>query len=192
MGNNSFTNGKYRVKENRLIKVVGLYQQRVKSNFIIMKHKVKLDKFNDLQLRKLNSKFNLSFSNLIASGNKIIGLDVMKKKLLIAEKMNGFFRPCFVELDKVRIITVQKIYNGIKAGELKKRSIEEFLQSIRLQLEFGNGENTIVLPFYEKATDDIHNLKWLEGKARNWQMMLSGMLGGKTISSLKKKGSNKQ
>ena len=155
--------------------------------FIIMKHKIKLDKFNYAQLRNLGSKFNLSFSRYIALGNKIIGLDVMKRKLLIAEKIDGLFRPYFIELNKISVITVQKIYNSIKAGDLKKRKIGEFLQSIRLQLEFENGENTIVLPFYERTIDDIHNLQWLESKARNWQMMLSKMLQGKIAGSSTKK-----
>jgi len=154
---------------------------------IIMKHKIKFDKFSYFQLNKLGSKFNLSFSSYVTLGNKIIGLDVMKRKLLIAEKINGLFRPYFIELNKVSVITVQKIYNSIKAGDLKKRRIEEFLQSICLQLEFVNGENTIVLPFYERTIDDIHNLKWLESKARNWQMMLSKMLRGKitNLSTMK-------
>ena len=111
----------------------------------------------------------------------------MKRKLLIAEKINGLFRPYFIELNQVSVITVEKIYNSIKAGDLKKRKIGEFLQSIRLQLEFENGENTIVLPFYERAIDDIHNLQWLESKARNWQMMLSKMLQGKIAGSSTKK-----
>lgn len=152
-----------------------------------MKYKIRFDKINILKLRELGSKFNLSFASYVTLGNKIIGLDVTKRKLLIAEKINGLFRPYFVELNKVSVITVQKIYNSIKAGDLKKRRIEEFLQSIRLQLEFENGENTIVLPFYERTIDDIHNLHGLESKARNWQMMLSNMLRGKiTSTSIKK------
>jgi len=50
-------------------------------------------------------------------------------------------------------------------------------------LEFENGESTVVLPFYERTIDDIRNLKWLESKARNWQMMLSKMLQGKIAGS---------
>ena len=147
--------------------------------FIIMKHKIKFDKFSYLQLNKLGSKFNLSFSNYVTLGSKIIGLDVMKRKLLVAEKIDGLFRPSIIELNRVSVITAQKIYSGIKAGDLKRRKIGEFHQSIRLQLEFEDGENTIVLPFYERTIDDIHDLKWLESKARNWQMMLSKMLRGK-------------
>jgi len=144
--------------------------------FIIMKHKIKLDKVNYLQLNKLGSMLNLSFSTCAIVGNKIIGLDVAQRKLLIAEKINGLFRPFFIELNKVSVISIQKIYNSIKAGDLKTRRIEEFVQSIRIQLKFGNGDNTIILPFYERTTDGLKNLRWLERKARNWQMMLSKML----------------
>jgi len=111
----------------------------------------------------------------------------MKRKLLIAEQIDGLFRPYFIELNKLSVITVQKIYNSIKAGDLKKRKIGEFLQSIRLQLEFENGESRVILPFYERTIDDIHNVQWLESKARNWQTMLSKMLRGKITSSSAKK-----
>ena len=141
-----------------------------------MKNKTKVDKFNWLQLKKLGARFKLSLSSYVALGNKIIGVDVLERKLLIAEKIDGLFHPYLIELSKVSVITTKKIYNSIKAGELKKRRIEEFLQSIFLQLELRNGEDTITLPFYERSKDDIHKLHWLESKARNWQMMLSKML----------------
>ena len=144
--------------------------------FIIMKHKIKFDKVNYFQLNKLGSRLKLSFSSCATLGNKIIGLDVVKKKLVIAEKINGLFRPFFIDLNKVSIISIQKIYSSIKAGDLKKRRVEEFLQSICIQLKFGNADNTIILPIYERTRDDINSLRQLERKARNWQMMLSKML----------------
>ena len=143
---------------------------------IIMKHKIKFDKVNYFQLNKLGSRLKLSFSSCATLGNKIIGLDVVKKKLVIAEKINGLFRPFFIDLNKVSIISIQKIYSSIKAGDLKKRRVEEFLQSICIQLKFGNGDNTIILPFYERTIDDINKLRWIEGQARNWQMTLSKIL----------------
>ncbi|HEX6845438.1 MAG TPA: hypothetical protein VF144_00605, partial [Chitinophagaceae bacterium] len=102
---------------------------------------------------------------------------------------SGLFRPYFIELSKLKAVTLQKIYNSIKAGELKKRRVEEFLQSVRLQLEFENGQDAIVLPFYEKRTDDFHDSRSLERKARNWQMMLSKLLHGEILNPLKKNDS---
>jgi len=81
--------------------------------------------------------------------------------------------PCIIELAKVNDITVKKIYNSIKAGELKTRGIKEFLESILLQFQYGNEKDPIVLPFYERKINEIHDLPKLEKKVRNWQMILS-------------------
>ena len=91
----------------------------------------------------------------------------------MAEKNNESGRPYIIELAKVTAITVKKIYNSIKAGALKTRRIEEFLESILLQFEYANEKDAIVLPFYERKLNEIQDLRGLEKKARNWQMILS-------------------
>jgi len=131
------------------------------------------DKQNYLYLSKWGSAFNLSFSSQEILSNKIIGLDGIKRKLLVAEKNNESGRPYIIELAKVTAITVKKIYNSIKAGALKTRRIEEFLESILLQFEYANQKDPIVLPFYERNLNEIQDLRGLEKKARNWQMILS-------------------
>jgi hypothetical protein len=131
------------------------------------------DKHNYLYLSKWGSAFNLSFSSHEILGNKIIGLDGIKRKILVAEKNNESGRPYIIELAKVTAITVKKIYNSIKAGALKTRRIEEFLESILLQFEYANEKDAIVLPFYERKLNEIQDLRGLEKKARNWQMILS-------------------
>jgi hypothetical protein len=139
-----------------------------------MKNGIKsLGKLNYTQLIRLGSAFNLSFSNQEILSNKIIGLDEKKRKLLVAEKNNELSPPYIIELAKVTAITVKKIYNSIKAGELKTRGIKEFLESLLLQFQYGNEKDPIVLPFYERKINEIHDLPRLEKKARNWQMILS-------------------
>jgi len=132
-----------------------------------------IDKHNYLYLSKWGSAFNLSFSSHEILSNKIIGLDGIKRKLLVAEKNNESGRPYIIELAKVTAITVKKIYNSIKAGALKTRRVEEFLESIVLQLECANQKDPIVLPFYERNLSAIQHLRGLEKKARNWQLILS-------------------
>src|ERR1051325_7888992 len=101
-----------------------------------MKNGIKsLGKLNYTQLIRLGSAFNLSFSNQEILSNKIIGLDEKKRKLLVAEKNNELSPPYNIELAKVTAITVKKIYNSIKAGELKTRGIKEFLESLLLQFQ---------------------------------------------------------
>jgi len=136
------------------------------------RHK-KFDKHNYLRLSKWGSAFNLSFSSHEILSNKIIGLDGIKRKLLVAEKNNESGSPYIIELAKVTAITVKKIYNSIKAGALKTRGMEEFLESILLQFEYATEKDPIVLPFYERKLNEIQDLQGVEKKARNWQMILS-------------------
>jgi hypothetical protein len=143
-----------------------------------MKHRnFTFDKISYLQLSELGSKFNLSFSSHLVLGNKIIGLDGANKRLLVSEINNGYSKSYIIELDKVNTISVKKSYNSIKPGELNKRRFEEFLKSIHLQFEFADEAEKILLPFYENETDNIRELPRLERNAKNWQLILSKMIG---------------
>jgi len=147
----------------------------------------RFDKLNYWQLSKFGSKFNLSFSSYEILSNKILGLDGIKRKLLVAEKNNELDCLYILELSNLSAITVKKIYNSIKVGDLKNRRIEEFLQFVLLQFEYGNEKEPIVLPFYESKINEIHDLPRLERKARNWQILLSKMATTQIMDSLKKK-----
>jgi len=149
---------------------------------------IRPDKINYSRLSKLGSAFNLSFSSHDILSNKIIGLDGIKRKLLVAEKNNELARPYIIELANVNAITVKKIYNSIKAGELKARPIDEFLESIILQFEYGNEKDSIVLPFYERKINEIHDLPSLERKARIWQLILSKLAGTQKNEFVQEKG----
>ena len=141
-----------------------------------MKHRdIKLNKIKYFQLHELSSRFSMSFSSHEVIGNKIIGVDGINRKLLVLEEADGRSNSYIIDLDEVRAISVKKIYNGIKAGELKKRRIEEFLKTIHLQFEFKNGNKDTAWPFYENEIDNIYDLRKLERKAKNWQMILSKM-----------------
>jgi hypothetical protein len=128
-----------------------------------------------LQVSELGSRFNLSFSGYLELGNKIIALDGVKRSLLVLETTQGADQSYIIELNKVETITVKKTYGSIRAGQLKKKRMEEFLKSI--DLEFSSKTRTIVLPFYNCKTDDLSHLAKLESNARKWQLVLSKMIG---------------
>lgn len=139
-----------------------------------------------LELSELGSKFNLAFSSQEVLGNKIIGLDGIKRKLLILEENNGKPDSFIIDLNKVSNISVKKSYKNINAGDLKKKGLQEFLKSIVLQ--FFEGRNrSIILPIYEHEMDHISDLPKLEKKAKNWQTLLSKMMGSKTKKQEKEK-----
>jgi hypothetical protein len=130
-----------------------------------------------LRLSELGSELDLSFSSHLELADKVVGLDGLQKKLLVCDFKNTQGAHQIITLDKVISISVKKKYSGIKPGELKKKRFEEFIESIHLKFDYRDEDDAIILPFYEKGIDDVADLKRLESKARNWQLVLSKMIG---------------
>ena len=129
-----------------------------------------------LELSELGSKMNLSFSSHLAVGSKIIALDGLKRSLLILDTGSGAKRSCVIDLNNVAVITLKKSYGSINHGELKNKSMEEFLEGIELQFEFFGKNERIVLPFYDCNTDAQTDRLKLKKNAESWHQMLSKML----------------
>ena len=144
-----------------------------------------------LRLSKLGSELGLSFSSHLALSNKLIALDGIKKKLLVCEFKNDLTEYYIIELDKVKSILVKKIYSGIKAGELKERRFEEFTKSIHLHFEYIDANDNVAIPFYENEMDEVLNLGRLETIVKNWQMILSKIIGVKDKGLIKDKNLGK-
>jgi hypothetical protein len=143
-----------------------------------MKSKIiRTDKIKYIQLSELGSRLNLNFSNHEMVDGRIIGLDIIKRKLLIMEETSEINQINIIPLDEVSSISVKKIYSSIKPGELRKRKVCEFLKSMVLQLDFGDSRETVVVPFYENEINNIDELPDLERKVRNWQVILSKIIG---------------
>jgi hypothetical protein len=154
--------------------IAGLMQTLVYINYKHLKAK-KMKQF--LYLSEQGTKNDLSFSSQEMVGNKIIGLDGIKRKLLLLDETDGQTHLHTIDLGEIESCTIKKNYNGIYAGELKKRKIEEFINSIVLQFDFKNASRKpIILPFYDKAVNNAWEIKELETKARGWQTMLSKLL----------------
>ena len=121
------------------------------------------------------SQSSLSFSSQLVLRDRIIGLDGLKKKLLISESKDRGTSYSIIELDKVKSVSVKKSYTGIKAGELDKRTFEEFTRSIQLFFEYYDGTEEII-PIYETELDEPSNLPRLEKMVRKWQVILTKMI----------------
>src|SRR5574338_463548 len=132
------------------------------------------DKFSFLSA--LGFKHDLSFSSQMSVGNKVIALDGIKKKLLVLDTSDETKQHFIIHLDRVKSITVKKNYCSIKPGDLNGKEFEEFLETIFLHFEYGDGTKTVDLPFYERGKNSFSDLIMLERNARNWQMILSKMI----------------
>ena len=129
-----------------------------------------------LKLSELGSRLNLSFSSHVLLIDKVIALDGIKRKLLVAKIADDLESSYTIELDEVKEISISKTYGNIKPGELNKKKFNEFLETILLQFEFINQDKKIGLPFYEYDKHGIQNLEKLERNARIWQMILSKII----------------
>jgi len=138
-----------------------------------------------LQLSELGTRLDLSFSSHVVLGNKIIALDGIKKKLLVAEMNSNPISLEVIDLGRVNSISTRKTYSSIKPGDLNKKEFDEFLKTIHLQFEYKDGQATFVLPFYESDINSFKSLSMLEKNARNWQLILSKMIVAKTNKIIK-------
>jgi hypothetical protein len=111
--------------------------------------------------------------------DKVIALDGIKRKLLVAKVADDLESPYTIELNEVKEISIRKTYSNIKPGELNKKKFNEFLETILLQFEFKNQDKKIGVPFYESDKHGIQNLDKLERNVRIWQMILSKMINPK-------------
>ena len=132
-----------------------------------------------LKLSELGSRLNLSFSSHVLLIDKVIALDGIKKKLLVANIADDLESSYMIELNEVKEISVSKTYSNIKPGQLNKKKFNEFLEKILLQFEFKNQDKKIILPFYEFDKHGVQNLDKLERNARIWQMILSKLINPK-------------
>lgn len=128
-------------------------------------------------LSKLGSMFNLSFSSHELLGEKIFGVDGIKRKVLVVEEKNGSSSSYIIELDKVKSVSVKTVYDSIKPDDLRKKRLEEFLKTMQLQFEFEDGRDAVTLPFFENKKNSLADLPSLERKTKNWKMIFSKMSG---------------
>ena len=132
-----------------------------------------------LKLSELGSRLNLSFSSHVLLIDKVIALDGIKKKLLVANIADDLESSYTIELNEVKEISISKTYRNIKPGQLNNKKFNEFLETILLQFEYKNQDKKIILPFYESDKHGIQNLDKLERNARIWQMILSKLINPK-------------
>jgi hypothetical protein len=144
-----------------------------------MKKKRKaLYKRSYIRLRRLASILNLSISKCFAFGNKVIGLDQANKALLISEGSNKQ-DSSLIELKKIRRISLRKDYGDIKAGELSKKAVGQFLKYIRLQFDYLNGKSPTIVSLYDREKDENKDLVKLDLSSKNLHLDLSKMIEAK-------------
>jgi hypothetical protein len=129
------------------------------------------------QFNTLGMENNISFSRKEILKDCIIGLDGKHRKLVVLQQFGQFaYDWHIIDLNDIQSCFIKKTYRNIKAGELKKRKIGDYLESINLGLEFLDNRTPLEISFYARAGHKSWKVSELDRKAKNWQIMLSTII----------------
>lgn len=121
------------------------------------------------------SKHGLSFSSQEVLRNKIIGLDGLKRTLLIFEFANIESIIC-INMADIKNCTVTKEYESVNLGTEKKNRMEKHLTSIGIQFHFTNRAEPVSVSFFDNGFNSVYETAELEAKAKDWVAILSKMI----------------
>ena len=128
---------------------------------------------NIAKLKELGTRFNLNFCKYASIGNKLLGLDARSRKLLVADKHQTIDESHIIDLRKVRNVSFVTQYGSIRAGELNKRKLDDFLHFIHLKFEHTHKIDSTRLSFYDRRTDARADIRRLIIRSKLMQMLLS-------------------
>ena len=125
---------------------------------------------------KLVNKKKLLFWKKEVLGNSVIALDITKRKLLYFNGVNDKPGCLIIDLKDVDSCTIKKQYNGINAGGLAQKKLQDYLQHILMHFSFKNSKHAIALPFYEEQKNKKEEAEHFELKAKEWEATISKLL----------------
>jgi len=132
------------------------------------------DKFLKL-LNEAGLKNDLSFSSQEFLSTGILGLDGVKRTLLVIEFRNANSVAC-INLAEIKSCTLAKEFTSIDFGTGRNKKIEKKLTSIGIRFDLNNSKEPAFVSFYDSGCNNIYEIKELEARANNWVSLLSKMI----------------
>jgi hypothetical protein len=133
-------------------------------------------------MNKLLNHFNqLAFENNIRVSSQeilnhlVLGLDGINRKMLVVTVEDENYRSFLIDLREVKNCSVKKVFGTIKAGDLKRHKLEQYLEKIVLNFEL-HREPPVQILFYRNITNHIYEMQELEQKAKHWETALFKMI----------------
>jgi hypothetical protein len=123
--------------------------------------------------------FHLSITKQEVLRGRMIGLDDKNNKLLFLEAHKDKHDGYLVGLDEIKACVVTKTYGAIREDSLDGSSLESYVNTIALRLDYTNGANSTFLTFYDRATYAESEMRERAEQAKAWQKLLSTRLAGK-------------
>jgi hypothetical protein len=138
-----------------------------------------------IKFKKLAIQFNLAFSDCDLLGDILFGLDLKRRKLVIADGIGNVNWRYTIALEDLKTIAIKKFYKNIRAGELSVKRVADFIDSIQVRFEFLDGRQSIVLPICENKGTKIDNIHKMERHLARWYNKLSRMISGEVGHAVK-------
>jgi hypothetical protein len=114
---------------------------------------------------ELGTENDLNFSSQEILKNCILGLDGVRRKILVVTRQDDFFGSFIIDLREVKNCTVKKIYGTINVGDLKKKKLEQYLDKIVLHFD-QNNNSSVEIVFYKHFENHLLEALELEQKAK--------------------------
>jgi hypothetical protein len=121
---------------------------------------------------RLGVENNLNFSSQEILKNGILGVDGVRRKVLVVTREDDLLGSFIIDLKEVKNCTVKKNYGTINAGDLKNRKMEQYLEKIVLHFDL-NDKPPVEILFYKHFDSHIFEALELEQKARHWETIFS-------------------
>jgi len=122
----------------------------------------------------LGIQHNLSFSSQEALKDCMLGLDGIHRKMLVVTREDGVFDSFIIDLTQIKNCSVKRVYGTIKAGDLKSRKLEQYLEKIVLHFDLKN-KPAVEIVFYKHFDNHIYEIMEMDQKAKAWETVLSKM-----------------
>ena len=105
--------------------------------------------------------------------NAILGVDNLNEKIIITSYNSLKVQKQIFSIKQISRCFIKKVYRKIDAGDLKYKSLDEFVDKVILQIERTNVKEITEVTFYDKNKSIKSTLSSLEWKARVWAGYIS-------------------
>jgi hypothetical protein len=134
------------------------------------------------EFSRIGAAHDLSFTAQEILKNQVIGLDGIRRKIVVVEEKENKFSHFIIDVNEVKDCTLQKNSFSIPA-QAKNDSNEVYLNKISLQFDFKKPmqpQATIV--FYDNVQNHVYEILELETKAKEWRSVVTKLITQKSLA----------
>jgi hypothetical protein len=103
----------------------------------------------------------------------LLRLDKIRKRLIISSVLAPSKIITLIDLCNVSYISIRRVYKDIQNGVTGQPGLGQFLEKMFFQFEFADHGKALLLPIFEKCTQESPDVDALEKRAVSWQLLLS-------------------